>query len=483
MKNKSSHNPADEISRLFVRFGNYVKSEEVRALCRKRPTDFTRIFKFPWFDILLYLIFRCKECVSSEISNYYSLINNNVMRISRQAAFKAIKKLNPRVFPALIKKFALLFYESNLVKTYRGYILLAEDGTALNLVNTEEAIEKYGFNKSYHVKTAQDAKKATSRSAALYDVTNGIIVDFVMRNFRESEIPIAIEKIQRCYEYFKNRSVIYLADRYYGSVELFSILEHYGMKYCIRAKSNFFKHYISQMKSNDEWINIHIDKAWQRRLKYDQPKERFSKNPWIRIRVVKYQYVYYTKQGIPVKTDLMYFTNLSESEFSSADIVQLYGKRWDIECSYKTLKSDNEWERYFTRDCDSETCSIYAKVLFHNFNGLVRKELNQMLEKELVINEDNKHSYVVNIKQLSITLRDGKLCRWIRKQSKDNIMKLFDYILSQIHKIKVPIRPDRHEKRWGKVLPSSHPTRFRLDGRNWPNTITVKGRLQTVKPS
>lgn len=482
MKSQNIQNPAEEISRLFVRFGDYIKSEEVRELCRKRPHDFTRIFKFPWFDILLYLIFRCKECVSSEISNYYSQINNNAMRISRQAAFKAIKKLNPRVFPALIKKFALLFYDSNLVKTYRGYILLAEDGTTLNLFKTGESIETYGFTTSNCIKNENDAKKATSRSAALYDVTNGIIVDFVMKKYKDSEIPIAIEKIQRCYEYFKNRAVIYLADRYYGSVELFSILEHYGMKYCIRAKSNFFKHYISKMKSNDEWINVHIDKAWQRRLKYDQPKERFAKNPWIKIRVVKFQYIYYTEKGVPIKTELMYFTNLSEDEFSSHDIVKLYGKRWDLECSYKTLKSDYEWERHFTRDCDSETCSIYAKVLFHNFNGLVRKELNQMLQEELVINEDNKYQYSVNIKQLGITLHDGKLCRWIRNHNEDNIVKLFDFIVSQIHKIKVPIRPDRHEKRWGRVVTSSQPMRFRLDGRNWSNTVLVKGHLQTVKP-
>ena len=44
-----------------------------------------------------------------------------------------------------------------------------------------------------------------------------------------------------------------------------------------------------------------------------------------------------------------------------------------------------------------------------------------------------------------------------------------------IHKIKVSARPDRHEKRWGKVVMSGHPTRFRLDGRNWPNTIKIKG--------
>ena len=59
---------------------------------------------------------------------------------------------------------------------------------------------------------------------------------------------------------------------------------------------------------------------------------------------------------------------------------------------------------------------------------------------------------------------------------------IFILAVLMIHKIKVPVRPDRHEKRWGRVVSSGHPTRFRLDGRNWPNTIRTKGRLQTVRP-
>ncbi|MBR3357104.1 MAG: hypothetical protein IKG46_04675, partial [Solobacterium sp.] len=103
----------------------------------------------------------------------------------------------------------------------------------------------------------------------------------------------------------------------------------------------------------------------------------------------------------------------------------------------------------------------------------------------LVIPENastNKYVFRVNIKQLSNLIRDEGLCRAIRTGNTGKMENIFMLAVLFIHKIKVSVRPDRREKRWGKVVSSGHPTRFRLDGRNWPNTVRVNGRLQTIKP-
>lgn len=50
------------------------------------------------------------------------------------------------------------------------------------------------------------------------------------------------------------------------------------------------------MKPDDEWITVSLDKAWIKRLNYEQPKKRFTENPMIRIRVVRYNYTYYDKE-------------------------------------------------------------------------------------------------------------------------------------------------------------------------------------------
>ena len=473
--------PFEKFSLFFRKFGIYIHSEKVRTLTRKHPNDFVRIFKFPWYDVVYYLIFRSEKCTQAEITKYYSEINKSDIRISKQAAFKALKKVNPMVFVDLIYKFSELFYKSDLIKTYKGYVLLAEDGTTHELRPSKEALEQFGFVVNQFIQNEDDAKKSTSRSAVLYDITNGLVVDFSMNPFKKSEIPIAIEHLEKCHTLFEGRKVIYLADRYYGSIELFSILESYGFHYCVRGKSNFFKKYISQMKTNDEWIEIILDKAWLKRLKYAQAKERFSESPTIRIRVIKYTYTYLDKQGNPHSAELIYFTNLSQEEFSTQDIVDLYGKRWDIECTYKTLKTDYEWERFLSKDCDCEQCSIHAKVLFHNITGVIRKHFDSILKKD-TNNLTNKYVYNVNIVQLSNLLRENHICRWIRNKNDKGINYLMCLALKMIHKIKVPIRRGRHNQRWGRSVTSSNPTRFRLDGRNWPTIAYVKGRLRTIQP-
>ena len=84
------------------------------------------------------------------------------------------------------------------------------------------------------------------------------------------------------------------------------------------------------MKSDDEWITVTLSKEWIKRLKYDKAKERFLEDPTIRIRVVKQKYTYIDEDGVLQTVELLYFTNLSQEEFSTDDMAPLYACRWDV---------------------------------------------------------------------------------------------------------------------------------------------------------
>lgn len=465
--NLKNGNRLRALSWFFLKFGSVIKSEEIRALTRKYPNTFVRIYKFPWYDVLYYLIFRHEKCTQSELSTYYSRIGKKKLRISKQAAFKAIKKVRPDVFRTLIRRFAELFYRSSLVKTHKGYILLAEDGTCNELLPSGESLEQFTFVKNRFVREEADARKVTSQSAALYDVTNGLVVDFSMDAYHTPEMSIAVQHLKESQDLFAGRKVVYLADRAYGGVELFSILEGYGFNYCIRGKNYFFKKQISQMGSDDEWITVRLDREWLKRLKYDQPKERFSANPEITVRVVKHFYQYVDEDGQEQTTLLLYFTNLPKTVFTTEEIIELYSKRWDLEVSYKTLKTDYEWERFFSTDCDCELCAIYSKVLFHNITGIVRKELDAVHAQEAETLE-NQYRYVANITQLGKCLVEYGICRYMRSMNGKAMNRTLKEIYALRHKLKVPVRPNRHFTRWGRPVTSSRPVRFRIDGRNWP---------------
>ena len=65
-----------------------------------------------------------------------------------------------------------------------------------------------------------------------------------MSKWTDSEISLLVKQLERSHDFYDKHKAILLADRNYPGVELFSIIEHYDMKYCIRGKTNFFKKYL-----------------------------------------------------------------------------------------------------------------------------------------------------------------------------------------------------------------------------------------------
>lgn len=469
------------LSNLLVQFNEVINSSLVRKLAGNKIQDFTRIRKMSYANLLYYLIFRDNKNTNTELTSFFMKLGVPKNRISKQALHKAVKKLNSNVFMYLINRFAELFYQSSLNKTYKGYNILAEDGTYIDIPYNVVNLYNFQFMINQHVTSMFDIKKIQSKSAGLYDVLNGLFIDFTMDKATRSETPLAFSHLYRTRDMLKDKKVIYLADRYYGSAEVISHLESLGYKYCIRGKSYFYKKQVESMTTDDEWIEVLVDEKWVKRFRFslDAIKQR-EVNPVLKIRVVKYKYQYKDKKGNHVETELIYFTNLNEEEFSKEEIIQLYTMRWDCEVSYKTLKTDQELERYFCQKGEVAKCCVYAKIVFHNIAGILRKELNRELKVTNDIN--NKYEYTINITQLHTCLKSFNIMKPMTKGIKSAIKNVLENIRVMKNKIKVPIRPDRHNQRWGRFIKTPPSYRFRLDGRNNPKVKRYKGGLLTVSP-
>ncbi len=233
------------------------------------------------------------------------------------------------------------------------------------------------------------------------------------------------------------------------------------------------------MKSDDEWINVEIDKKWLKRFRFSNEAIQIrEEKPVIRIRVIKKIFKYINQKGEECKEELIYFTNLDSQQFSTEEILQLYSMRWDIEVSYKTLKTTLELERFISEDGDAARNCVYGKVLFHNIAGIIRKELNKKISRDTT---DGKQ-YVTNITQLQEMVYETNFLYSIINGKKTQIKQKIENIVKMINKIKVPVRPNRHYKRWGRVIVNPPSYRFRLDGRNNPKVKSFKHVLITVAP-
>ena len=57
--------------------------------------------------------------------------------------FKALNKTNPEVFPLIIREYAKLFYEHQDYNTMNGWIVLASDGSKMDLPFTAELRDRF----------------------------------------------------------------------------------------------------------------------------------------------------------------------------------------------------------------------------------------------------------------------------------------------------------------------------------------------------
>lgn len=469
-----------ELSKFLESFHKKCDSSEIRSMARTRSCDFTRDRILTVGNLILYSMFRNRLTTNKDITSFFTRIQKVDQLVSKQAVHQALMKLNPNAFTEMIKHFRNTFYESKLVKKQKGHILLAVDGTTAEIPLSYMNLLNYGYSIRKKSDDIDSAKKVTARASGIYDITNGFFLDFQLKHYKVSEIPLFVSHIYRVYESLGKHKTIVITDRYYGSIELIALLEMLGLKYIMRAKKNYFKEEVKRIEA-DGHISITVDDKWLKRFKYtEEIKEYTKENPNFDIRVVKHKYEYTNKRGEQEESHLTYFTNLSEEDFTANDIISTYKERWRIETAYKTIKSTLETERFNSSNSNQIQCKLYGKILMTNLVGIIEQELNACLkDKETRV---MKSGFRVNLDNLLSLIMDSQILKLLYDRvKKTKFTKTISEIVDKAIKKVVPIRPDRHEQRWGRFMVSAPSYRYRLDGRNNPKLRRYKGGLMTQR--
>ena len=131
--------------------------------------------------------------------------------------------------------------------------------------------------------------------------------------------------------------------------------------------------------------------------------------------------------------------------------------------------------RFFT--AYSSTCYLFYSAVLYSF--LMCQVCGLTLKNRHV--PDTKE-YVTNITQLHSIIHDTNFLYCFMFGLKERIKEKIDNITKHLNKIKVPVRPNRHFQRWGRIMKSPPSYRFRLDGRNNPKYRRYQSVLMTVAP-
>ena len=131
-------------------------------------------------------------------------------------------------------------------------------------------------------------------------------------------------------------------------------------------------------------------------------------------------------------------TNLSETEFGTEDIKQIYRLRWQVEVGFRGLKRNTDLEWTHSRKLDLVQSEIYAKMTLYNLCSRLRNKVERSRQHQKRIAQAKKHKQKADFGFIIKTIQ-----QWLFKKARISLSTLEDLLLARIS----PIREGRADTR------------------------------------
>ena len=347
-----------------------IQSKELKEKWRKSITDFTRKRKMDFEKLIHYILNKKGLSTNMEINNFFNKINEDT-DMSVQALLDQRLKLKAEVFVELNEDYLKGFYSEYRetdVKNYKGYILKAIDGTDFEIPNTEKSKDAFG-----RVKAREGESIPRTSVSMCYDVLNEYIIDVIPEKYRANEIYMAKRHMRKDQEITENYKSIYIMDRNYVSFDFLAFLQKRDIKFLSRLNLGYYTKETQNMKTRDEIVEIENTKERMKRKYFEDEETReYAKENKLEVRILKYV----------LKTGEEEYLITNIKELSYEEIFEIYGKRWNIETLYNSLKNKLQIEKFTSSKEEIIKQDIYASTLVYNMVQTMRNEAKEDIEQK-----------------------------------------------------------------------------------------------------
>lgn len=387
-----------------------IRSVEFLISGKSYPGAFTRKGKQSFCGIVLMILRGIKNGLTQGIRD--AVEENRLLQesISNQAFSKQRMFIKPEAFKQLFEKSTEYYCENRneLTIPYRGYRLLAIDGTMYNLPNVEELEKEYGVQKS------QGADQVQGRGSCLVDLTSLLILDTALCPCATNERELAAEHLNFLERNELTDSLV-IMDRGYPSFQMISRFEDKQLHYLMRCDRRHFFKEVRDAKG-DDCVITHKQAGKQ-----------------IHLRVVRIT----LKSG----QEETLLTNIFDAEFTREDFKELYARRWGIETNYDALKNTMQIEKFSGTSSIAVKQDFYATMLLKNMVQMEIWTHNDEINKRNR-ERDRKYDYKINVSAAVSAVRDDFIAIMIDPspwRQKRRLKALSKKLMDKV----IPIRPNR----------------------------------------
>ena len=374
------------------------------------------------------------EVLKLELRGYMN-ISHPGTQISKPGYLKQRMKLNPEAFVDLYQFHNRNFYSDPDTELYNinGFLILAADGSDINIPTTQETLAIYG-----------NASKRGGKPCAqiglgcLYDALNRMILDASINKVKFNEMAVAEAQITEVRKTIGDHPFLVTMDRGYPSTPAFLRMIDSKTFFVARLKSSDFKAEQQSLSSDDEDVDIQLTKS--RRAHYIGTADEaiiMSRDSFT-LRMVR---VWLDEEH--TECDIL-ATNLPRDLFPAECFGELYHYRWRIETAYQILKDRLQMENFTGTKPILLEQDIYSTIYVSNIAEDIARDIEQ--EQADHLKNDYKHRMAVN-RTLCIGLLKSILIYILLEKDPNKQDDLFQKLYDEISENIVPVRPDRHYRR------------------------------------
>lgn len=385
---------------------NTLTSGEFISRHKQNITDFTRKRSLPFHVLFVFLINLIKSSLQNELDIFFKQIHHTDVperKVTASALSQARQKLKHQAFIELNHETTKHFYDHYSSKTWRGFRLVAIDGSTVKVPQNSACKEYFGA-----LPLRQSEPRALARVSQCFDVLNNITLDAVIDSLHIGERDFAARHCAHL-----NPQDLILLDRGYPAYWLFRLIMEKGVDFCARlpiGRWNIAKQFLASGLSQRD---IQLDPIADSKKKC---RELGLAIKPIQLRLIRIHHEDAQQEPIVIITSLT-DSVLYPYEFFS----DLYFQRWPVEESYKVLKCRIEIENFSGKTVESVLQDFHANIFMHNLTAIVAFPVHSRIEIDA---QQKKLDYKINWTQALAKMRNCGIVLFFRECISSLIEKL-----------------------------------------------------------
>ena len=347
---------------------------------------------------------------------------------SKQAFSKARYNIAHTGFQELLELSVDILYRNPKVGTWRGYRVIAADGSSLRLPDSKEVEREFG---RFKCNAGEGKKPILGRVSLFVDLCTSLILNARLANWGVGEQTLAQEQLPEVVNKLRSlgqEQFLFVYDRGYPSYRFIEQHNELKVDYVFRLQKGAYKKIWQKVESGETDFILELDNVTQK------------------VRVVT----------IPLPSgelEVLLTSLLDQEKFPLSDISKIYFLRWHIEECYKRLKVSTEVENFSGIHLEAVLQEFWAHLVMCNTLAL------HMHDNQGSWDPDKVPEYRLNFSVLFGSMREQLQKVIVGKSSPKQFQKLFNRVASRA---KVKVRPGRLFSRYMV----NKPIRYRVFKRN-----------------